>query len=88
MDNDICIQLGRRFCFNVLHVIVVQETEKAIKLQSINSDRFLWIPKKALKQDKECKDIFNLQHWFKLDNWAEIFILSNMRIPFSTTHIL
>lgn len=87
MDRDILIQLGKRFGFNVLPVMITKETEKAFQLTAMGSERFLWVPKKALKEDRDVNGLYTLQSWFKLDNWAEIFISSNMRRPFSFSSI-
>jgi hypothetical protein len=45
------------------------------------------MPKKALKECKEVPGLFNLQSWFRFDEWGARFLGHNMRHTMSTTWI-
>ena len=60
-DDVVLINLGRKHHFNVLHVVQLKETEKAIQFGSITTPRHtIWFPKKALRECKEVPGVFNL----------------------------
>ena len=87
-DNHVMIQLGRRHHFNVLSLEIIKETEKAFQFAStINPKHTLWMPKKALSEDKEVPGIFNLASWFRFDEYGARFLGHNMRHIMSTTWI-
>ncbi len=87
-DTSALINLGRRHHFNVLPVEIIKETEKAIQFAStIHPNQKLWLPKKALKECKEVPGVFNLQSWFRFDEWGQRFLGHNMRHIMSTTWI-
>lgn len=87
-DNHVMIQLGRRHHFNVLSLEIIKETEKALQFAStINPKQTLWMPKKALSEDKEVPGIFNLASWFRFDEYGARFLGHNMRHIMSTTWI-
>lgn len=52
-------------------VLLVGETEKAMKFRVLNSDReiFFHLPKKALKFDTKNEGIVKLAHWFTIDGY-------------------
>lgn len=86
-DNHVMIQLGRRHHFNVLSLEIIKETEKALQFQSVFTNQKIWMPKKALLQDKEVPGIFNLASWFRFDEYGARFLGHNMRHIMSTTWI-
>ena len=87
-DTHVLINLGRRHHFNVLDVEIIKETEKAFQFRSvINTKHTLWMPKKALKECNEVPGLFNLQSWFRFDEWGAQFLGHNMRHMMSTTWI-
>jgi hypothetical protein len=53
-------------------VLLVGETEKAMKFKVLNSNKelFFHLPKKALKFDTKNEGIVNLAHWFTLDGYV------------------
>lgn len=83
-DDVVLINLGRKHHFNVLHVVQLKETEKAIQFGSITTPRHtIWFPKKALRECKEVPGVFNLAAWFTFDSWGSLFLSSNMRTTMS-----
>ena len=65
-QDDVCIiNLGRKHNFNLLPVVKLKETEKAIQFGSIIVPRHsIWFPKKALSECKEVPGTFTLKAWF------------------------
>ena len=49
--------------FSMNSFTITQETEKAIKVKSDETNKETWLPKRGLKQLNE--DIFTLAPWFK-----------------------
>jgi len=85
-QDDVCIiNLGRKHNFNILPVVKLKETEKAIQFGSILIPRHgIWFPKKALHECKEVPGTFTLAPWFSFDSWGSLFLSSNMRRSMST----
>jgi len=85
-ENDVCIiNLGRKHNFNILPVVMLKETEKAIQFGSILTPRHsIWFPKKALRECKEVPGTFTIAPWFTFDSWGCLFLSSNMRRSMST----
>ena len=85
-ENDVrIINLGRKHHFNILPVVKVKETEKAIQFGSVLVPRHtIWFPKKALKECKEVPGTFTIAAWFTFDSWGSLFLSSNMRRSMST----
>ena len=80
-QDDVCvINLGSKHNFNLLPVVKIKETEKAIQFGSVITPRHaIWFPKKALSECKEVPGTFNLKAWFNFDSWGPLFLSSNMR---------
>lgn len=55
-----------------MDVLLVGETEKAMKFRILNSNReiFFHLPKKALKFDTKVDGVMILAHWFILDGYV------------------
>ena len=85
-QDDVCIiNLGRKHNFNLLPVVKLKETEKAIQFGSIIVPRHtIWFPKKALSECKEVPGTFSLKAWFTFDSWGSLFLSSNMRASMTT----
>ena len=85
MDDVCLINLGSKHHFNVLPVVKLKETEKAIQFGStIHLNHSIWFPKKALSECKEVPGAFNLARWFTFDSWGSFFLSNNMQRSIST----
>jgi hypothetical protein len=71
MENVYSIWKTGRSVHTALSVLLVGETERALKFKVLdaNKDLFFHLPKKAVKFDTKNEGIINLAHWFTVDDF-------------------
>lgn len=68
-DNVYSLHQNNYSHSSVLDVELVEETDRAIKFVLLDNKKLtVWLPKKALKFDKQNR-FFNLAHWFTFNDY-------------------
>ena len=68
-DNVYSIHRNAYTFTSILHVELVEETERALKFVLLDNKKLtMWLPKKAVKLDKE-NQFFNLARWFSFNEY-------------------